>query len=111
MGNVKGKGKPDQPPTPEAPTPEAPTPEAPTTLPKFFDESGVLLKLRSREFPKTKVGRMAFCDYQIERWKARKVRVETQADPKLRKLRKIEKLRTMLEKLEKEVAGEASAIT
>lgn len=110
MGNVKGKGslpsgKPEERPPDKAPE----KPERATVVPTFFDPSGVLLKLRNRDFPKTKAGRMAFCDYNIERWKVRKVRVETQADPKQRKLKKIEKLKDMLAKLEAEVAEEAKA--
>lgn len=107
MGNIKGK-------TPEAP-PEAdekakkPKPPRPETIPDFRDKDGQLLKLRNRDFPGTKEGRMAFCDFQIARWEARKVRVTEQADPKQRKLKKIEKLKAMLLKLQAEVAEEAPA--
>jgi len=83
--------------------------EGATEVPKFFDEAGHLLKLKSRDFPRTKEGKMAYCDYQIERWKSRKQRVTVQADPRQRKLRKIEKLREMIEKLEAEVSAEEEA--
>ena len=112
MANVKGEGgKPNQDPKAEKGSKRPPKGEGLSEVPKFFDETGQLLKLKSKDFPRTKEGKMAYCDYQIERWKAKRERVRIQADPRQRKLKKIEKLKGMLARLEKEMAEEDAAAT
>jgi hypothetical protein len=102
MANVKGnpsKGA-------SAPKPQEPTEVS--QIPKIKDEAGKLLTLHGRDFPKSRDGRIAFCDYQIARWQAKKERVAIAADPKARKMKKIAQLKEMLAKLEEEVSSETS---
>lgn len=79
-----------------------------TENPAFRDEGGNLFKLRPTDFPKTREGRVGWCDYQIEKWTDKKAQVEKQADPKARKLAKLEKLKAKLAELEAELEEEAS---
>lgn len=101
MANVKGA-----PATP--PKKQAVSTAEPTAIPKFMDGAGKLLTLHGKDFPKTRDGRVAFCDYQIARWQAKKERVSISADPQARKLKKILRLKEMLAKLEQEVTSEVS---
>jgi len=82
--------------------------EGPKEIPAFKDEEGKLVKLSAKNFPKTKEGRMAFCDYQVLRWTAKKDRISKAGDPKQKKLAKIEKMKAMIAKLEKELGGDDS---
>jgi len=75
-------------------------------VPEIRDKEGNLLKLKPKDFPKSREGKVAYCDYQIARWGEKKVKAERAADPKARKKAKVEKLKAMLEKLEKELSAE-----
>jgi len=77
-----------------------------TVIPDFVDKDGELKKLKSKMFPKTKEGKMAYCDYQIKRWEVKKVAVEKGTDPLEKKKRRIEKLKKTLAILDEEVAAE-----
>lgn len=102
MANVKGAPQP-------APTKEKKVAPIVEAIPSFVDESGNLKKLRGRDFPKTKEGKTAFCDYQIAKWTRKRDRVAISADPKAKKLKKIEKLKSLLAKLEEDMAKEGAA--
>ena len=80
-----------------------------SAIPEIRDAEGRLLKLKGKDFPKSKEGKLAFCDYQIARWDDKKKDVEAKYDPKKKKLRKLEKLQAQLAKLEAEIASEAAA--
>jgi hypothetical protein len=69
-------------------------------IPVFKDKDGALLKLRRKDFPKSKEGRMAFCDYQIARWADRKIRVGKQSDPNAKALKKFESYKKKMVELE-----------
>jgi len=79
-----------------------------TVVPELRDEAGNLFKLKGKDFPKTKEGRIAWCDYQIARWQEKKLAVEKRDDPAAKKLAKLEKLKKQLSDLEKEIEEEAS---
>lgn len=81
----------------------------PTVLPELKDKDGNLRKLKGSAFPATPEGKALFCDYQIAKWTAKKVRVLAKKDPKAKKVAKIESLKKKLAALEAEVAGTAGA--
>jgi len=73
-------------------------------LPEIKDSEGLLRKLKSSDFPKTKEGKMAYCDYNIEKWTVKKTAVEKGADPKTKKLKRREKLLSALKELDESIA-------
>ena len=75
-------------------------------IPEFFDGEGQLKTLRTANFPKSKAGRMAYCDYQVEKWKIKKIAVEKKMDPLAKKKKKREKLQEQLKKLDEELLAE-----
>jgi len=77
-----------------------------TEIPTFRDEQGHLFKLRGKDFPKNKDGKLAYCDYWIEYWNDRKKVIVEGEDPKTKKEKRLARLRDELAKLEKELAGE-----
>jgi hypothetical protein len=83
--------------------PKVKKPEA-TKVPDLKDKKGNLLKLRPSDFPRSKEGRMAFCDYQIAKWTDKKDKYSKGDDPRAQKLAKLEKLKQKLDELEKELA-------
>jgi len=80
-------------------------------IPKFYtlDEKGKkaeLQKLKKAAFPKTKEGQMAFCDYMIEKWGAKKEKIKSKKalDPLSKLQRKKERMQAKLEQVSKELA-------
>jgi len=71
----------------------------------FVDQNGKLLKVKGAAFPRTKDGRLAYCDYNIARWEARKVNVLKASDPLAKKRAKVEKIKATLLVLEAELAA------
>lgn len=80
-----------------------PKPKDDRPVPGFFDEEGKLRKLKGKDFPATREGRMAYCDYQVERWKLKRVAAEKRGDPLARKKAKVEKYKKLLAELEAEI--------
>lgn len=81
-----------------------------TEVPAFTDASGALKTLKSGEFPRTREGRVAFCDYRIacfdrakQAWIDRKEEIARADDPEFQRQRKIDRLKEQLAKLEAEV--------
>ena len=64
------------------------------------------MTLKQGNFPRSKIGRLAYCDYQIEKWKIKKLTVEARMDPLAKKRKKREKLMDQLKKLEEELQAE-----
>jgi len=62
-------------------------------------------KLKSRMFPSTRDGRVAYCHYRAALWEIKATREMAKGDPTLRKVAKIEKLQKMLALLQQEVAA------
>lgn len=83
-------------------------PKAPeiTAVPDIRDKEGNLLKLKGNDFPKTKDGKLAYCDYQIEKINVKKVDIESNYHPEKKKMKKIERLKAQLLKLEEELKTE-----
>ena len=73
-------------------------------IPAFKDSEGQLKKLRRTDFPKTKDGKIAFCDYQIARWEIKKVASAKTLDPMAKAKRRREKLLKRLAALDAEMA-------
>ena len=86
-----------------APTPPAAKAEA---IPKFLDDAGnlVMTKLKGRDFPKGRDGRIAYCRYQSAKWAMKGDKEMQRGDPTTKKLAKIDKLEKMLALLQSEVA-------
>jgi uncharacterized protein YigA (DUF484 family) len=91
--------------------PKTTTKKEVTEIPEFYDEDKQLKTLKQRDFPTTKDGRMAWCDYQVERWKVRKEEISKRMDPLAKKKRKRERLQEQLKKLEEELAEEEAEAT
>lgn len=72
-------------------------------VPKFHDGKGKLLKLQKRDFPTDKKGRMAFCDYMVEVYQARKATVASGQDERDRLKIRIEREEAKLELLKDEM--------
>ena len=70
-----------------------------TEIPTFFDSEDQLRKLKAKDFPKSKAGKLAYCDYMIEKWKIKKLTVEVKLDPLTKKRAKKKKLETELQRL------------
>lgn len=81
-----------------------------TVIPEFRGKDGALLKLKGRMFPKTKDGKIAFCDYQIARWQSKKDSIAAKSDPATKAIRKIAALKAKLALLEEEAAKEKAAL-
>lgn len=84
-----------------------------TQIPEIFDEKGNLKSLKSKDFPRSKEGRIAFCEYRrqlylaaAQEWEKRKEEFVRADDPVFQKQRKVEKLKAQLLKLEQELAAE-----
>ena len=77
-------------------------------IPEFEDKDGELLKLNRLDFPKTREGKMAHCDYMILTWTKKKEAASKRTDAKGRakaKLqRRLDKLKEKREALEAEIA-------
>jgi len=86
--------------------PAAESVEKKVEIPVFVDADGYLRKLRGADFPKSKAGKMAFCDYNVKKWEMKKVKVESGMDPLAKKKKRREKLLAKLEELDKELLGE-----
>lgn len=80
--------------------------EAVTEVPEFYDEDGVLKRLKGSDFPKSTEGRMAHCDYQIEVIKAKKAKIAERDDPQAKLKRKLERYKKLISDLEDELAGD-----
>ncbi len=80
-------------------------------IPIFYDKDEQLRTLKTAHFPKSRAGRMAYCDFQIEKWKVKRIIIETRTDPLAKKRKKREKLLAVLKKLEEELVSEEKANT
>lgn len=72
-------------------------------LPKFKDSEGQLKKLKGSDFPKSKAGKMAFCDYNILKWEIKKVAIEKGMDPAAKAKKRREKLLKQLATLDETI--------
>ena len=72
-------------------------------IPEFRDKDEQLKKLKASDFPKTKEGKLAYCDYNLERWKDKRKAVEKGLDPKAKKMKRREKLLAQLAALDEEL--------
>ena len=70
-------------------------------IPEFRDSEGVLNILKSKDFPTSKVGKIAFIDYSIAKLQDKKTQLEEKSSPKSKNLAKMKRLRAALAKLEK----------
>lgn len=81
------------------------TPAEPTDIPEFKDEEGHLKTLKRSHFPNTRAGRLAYCDYNIERWKVKRENVEKGTDPLAKKKKRRDRLMEQLKALDEELQG------
>lgn len=77
-----------------------------TDVPAFLDKDDVLVPLKKMNFPKTLEGRKAFCDYNIEKWKLKKSKIEDDNDPKKKAKNKLARYKKMIATLEAEISGD-----
>lgn len=79
-------------------------------IPVWRDASGamVVTKLKGKDFPKTREGKVAYCRFQADKWTAKAERVATSADPEAKISKKIDKLTKMVALLQKEKADLAA---
>ena len=83
----------------------APVAQPEVKMPDFLDAEGQLKKLKGSDFPKSKAGKMAFCDYNITKWTMKKKNIETGMDPAAKAKKRREKLLKQLATLD-ETIGE-----
>lgn len=74
-------------------------------VPKIWDEKGELKKLKRPDFPKTKAGKVAFCNYMIEKWKIKKAKAEKGRDPATRLKNKKQKLVEKLAEVQRQITA------
>jgi len=76
-------------------------------IPNFYTngKDGQTKKLDRHDFPKTKEGKSAFCDYMVAKWNWRKVVLNTKADPNA----KLEKKKAELQKKIDEINAKLAA--
>jgi len=74
-------------------------------MPVILDAEGQLKKLKGSDFPKSKAGKMAFCDYNITKWTMKRKNIETGMDPAAKAKKRREKLLKQLATLD-ETIGE-----
>jgi hypothetical protein len=74
-------------------------------IPQFKDDNGqlVMTKLKGKDFPKTREGRIAYCEFQSMKWLHKGELEAGKGDPTQKKINKINKLKQMIELLQKEV--------
>jgi len=72
-------------------------------IPAIHDKKGKLLKLKRSEFPYSRTGIIAYCDYRIETWQLRKQEMLKKADPMAKKKTKLAKLQEQAKELEAEI--------
>lgn len=88
------------------------TPPAPVTeIPQFKNADGTFASLKPKDFPRTREGRKALCQYRAavydsisKEWLKKAEDIDHQDDPKHLRQRRIEKLRAQLAALEKDEA-------
>lgn len=86
-----------------------PVEAATARIPEFTDSKGTLIPLKRSEFPKTREGRMAFCDYNVEKWMRMRVQAEKGPDSNKKKDR-LEKKLAAMQKREAELMAELAAL-
>ena len=64
---------------------------------------GELRKLKKQDFPKTKEGKVAFCNYMIEKWKAKRTQAEQGKDPTTKLFQRKNKLLAKLAEINKQI--------
>lgn len=75
-------------------------------IPSFtHGEGGKLRKLSNKDFPKTRAGRLAYCDYRIKKWETRKKVIAERGDPKTKLEKKKQLLAEKLEAVNKELTA------
>ena len=77
-------------------------------IPEFKDSDGELKKLKGNDFPTTREGRLAWCDYNIERWNLKKLAEDVKTDPKAKMKKRREKLMKMLADLDESLDEEGN---
>ena len=75
-----------------------------TEIPSFQDDEGHLKTLKRIHFPNTREGRIAYCDFNIERWKVKKENVIKGTDPLAKKKKRRERLLEQLKALDEELS-------
>ena len=75
-----------------------------TAIPEIRDKEGHLKTLKRSHFPNTKEGRVAYCDYHIERWKVKRENALKAGDPLAKKKKRRDKLMEQLKALDEELA-------
>jgi uracil phosphoribosyltransferase len=73
-------------------------------VPVIRDADGLLKKLRRADFPKSRIGKIAFCDYQIARWETKKANVDKATDPQAKAKKRRERLLKQLAALDEEMS-------
>ena len=96
----KNKNRPDQERPSEAAMRKSEPKKTLKAIPEWKDDDGKLLKLKRADFPYTRDGIIAYCDYRIEYWKIRKQDMLKKADPLDKVMRKREKLIKALKEID-----------
>ena len=81
-------------------------PDRPTEIPKFKDETGAFFKLKGTDFPSSKEGKLAYCDYMIEKWKDKRQAVMDKDDPTKKNLRKIKDMESKIKEMKAKLLAE-----
>jgi hypothetical protein len=80
-----------------------------TVIPAFRDNDGILLELSKKDFPRSRDGKVAFLDYQIERLSEKKKALTEAVSPKQKAQSKMKKLQAQLAKLQAEIEAAEQA--
>lgn len=72
-------------------------------IPVFFGADKGLVKHTKKDFPKTRAGKLAFCDYMVAVYQQRKVEIAAKSDPKKRLKARLEKAQAKVAQLQKEL--------
>lgn len=77
-------------------------------IPEFYDTEDNLNRLKRSEFPKTKDGNVAFCDYNITKWKI--LRKKAEAGQGNKKKARLEKRLAAMKKKEEALVAELATL-
>lgn len=73
---------------------------------QVYDADGDLIKLKRADFPYTRKGIIAYCDYRVEYWKAKKSIMLAKTDPMTKIQRKRATLMEALKKVDAQIEAE-----
>lgn len=85
--------------------PKTATKEVAETIPAFRDKKEVLVKLKKSDFPRSKKGKVAFCDYMIEVYKERKIAAQNHSGEREKIEKRITLAKKKLAALERSLEG------